>query len=237
MSIRKTRRVDPLKVIAYVRCSTTKQGLSLEAQRKVIAEWAATAGVEVVGWHEDPARSGSTHPKRRQGLQAALKAVEDLRAGVLVVAAEDRLSRDVNHAGWIATELDDIGAVVVDASKPESEWISRMFGRMQAQAYLDSLKKNTIRALALKRSRGEKLGGSVPYGFQVVECGTVRRLEPCPIEQPVLLRILELRRAGLGGRRIASTLEAEGYKPRGAAWNPGNLQTMADRLIARERTA
>jgi hypothetical protein len=57
-------------------------------------------------------------------------------------------------------------------------------------------------------------------------------LEPHPVEHPVLVRILTLRRAGLGGRRIAATLTAEGHQPRGVAWNPGNLQVLADRLMA-----
>lgn len=57
-------------------------------------------------------------------------------------------------------------------------------------------------------------------------------LEPNPVEHPVLLRILELRRAGLGGRRIAAALTSEGHKPRGAAWNPANFQTLEDRLLS-----
>lgn len=231
MAARK-RRQNPIHGVAYLRKSTAKQDLSLDAQRKVITEWAEVAGVEIVAWFDDPARSGATHPKRREGLLGALQALETLKAGVLVVAADDRLSRDTNHAGWIATEVADLGAVVVDASKPEAEWIAMMFGRMQAQSYLESLRKNTVRAMALKKARNERVG-SIPYGFQVMPDGI--HLEAHPSEHPVLIRILELRREGLGGRRIAAVLTAEGHQPRGVAWNPGNLQVMADRLIAEGR--
>jgi DNA invertase Pin-like site-specific DNA recombinase len=209
--------------------STTKQDLSLDGQRKVITDWAVSVGVEVVALFDDPARSGATHPKRRLGLLDALHALESLRAGILVVAADDRLSRDTNHAGWIATEVDDLGAGVVDASKPEAEWIAMMFGRMQAQSYLESLRKNTVRAMAVKKARGERVG-SIPYGYRLMPDGL--HLEPHPVELPVLVRILTLRQAGLGGRRIAATLTAEGHEPRGVVWNPGNLQVLADRLIA-----
>jgi len=215
--------------VAYLRMSTAKQDLSLDAQRKVIEDWAEVAGIEIVAWFSDPARSGATHPKRRQGLLGALLALETLKAGVLVVAADDRLSRDTNHAGWIATEVDDLGAVVVDASKPEAEWIAMMFGRMQAQSYLDSLKKNTIRALALKKARNERVG-SIPFGYQLAADGI--HLEQHPVEHPVLVRILDLRRGGMGGRRIARVLQDEGHQPRGASWKPGNLQVLADRWIA-----
>jgi DNA invertase Pin-like site-specific DNA recombinase len=209
--------------------STARQDLSLDGQRKVIEDWAAQAGTQIVAWFEDPARSGATHPKRRSGLLGALQALELLRAGVLVVAADDRLSRDTNHAGWIATEVADLGATVLDASKPEAEWIAMMFGRMQAQAYLESLRKNTVRALAVKKARGERVG-SIPYGFQL-HADTIH-LHPDPTEYPVLIRIVELRRAGLGGRRIAAALTAEGHRPRSNRyWNCGNLQVMADRWL------
>ena len=225
------RKQNLNQAVAYLRMSTAKQDLSLDGQRKVIVDWAGSAGVEIVAWFDDPARSGATHPKRRQGLLDALRALETLRAGVLVVAADDRLSRDTNHAGWIATEVDDLGAVVVDASKPEAEWIAMMFGRMQAQSYLESLRKNTVRAMAVKKARGERVG-SVPYGFTLAGEGDGVHLLPHPVEHPVLLWVLELRRAGLGGRRIAATLKAEEHRPKGAAWNPGNLQTMSDRVLA-----
>ena len=218
------RKQNPIQAVAYCRNSTSRQELSLDAQKKVIQDWSVTAGVEIIAWFDDPARSGATHPKRRNGLLAALQALETLKAGVLVVAADDRLSRDTNHAGWIATEVDDLGAVVVDASKPEAEWIAMMFGRMQAQSYLDSLKKNTIRALALKKARNERVG-SIPYGFRLSADGI--HLVQHPVEHPVLVRILDLRRGGLGGRRIAGILQAEGHQPRGISWNPGNLQIMA----------
>ena len=208
--------------------STAKQDLSLDGQKMVISAWAAQAGVEVVGWFQDPARSGSTPPRRRPGLLAALEALETLRAGVLVVAADDRLSRDTDHAGWVATEVKDAGGLVVDASKPEEEWVLKMFSRMQAQAYLESLRKNTIRAMALKKSRNERVG-SIPFGFRLQEDGV--HLEQDPEEFKALQRILGLRRDGLGGRRIAAALTAEGFKPRGGAWNHGNLQVMADRLV------
>jgi DNA invertase Pin-like site-specific DNA recombinase len=209
--------------------STAKQDLSQDAQRKVIGDWAEAAGVEIVAWFSDPARSGATHPKRRDGLLGALQALEALKAGVLVVAADDRLSRDTNHAGWIATEVADLGAVVVDASKPEAEWIAMMFGRMQAQAYLDSLRRNTVRALAVKKARNERIG-SIPYGYELSADGV--HLVQHPTEHPVLVRILDLRRGGMGGRRIARVLQAEGHQSRGASWNPGNLQVLADRWIA-----
>lgn len=125
------------------------------------------------------------------------------------------------------TPSKESGAIVVDASKPEAEWIAMMFGRMQAQAYLESLRKNTARALAVKKARNERVG-SIPYGFQLH--ADAIHLQPDPAEFPVLMRILELRQSGLGGRRIAAALTAASLHPRtNKNWNHGNLQVLADR--------
>jgi hypothetical protein len=70
-----------------------------------------------------PCAFGGDPPERRQGLQDAIQALKDVRAGVLAVGADDRLSRHTDHPGWIATEVADLGARVVDASNPGAEWI------------------------------------------------------------------------------------------------------------------
>ena len=88
----------------------------------------------------------------------------------------------------------------------------------------------TKAALEVKKAKGEKTGGSVPFGFSLAADGV--HLEPHPVEHPVLVRILTLRQSGLGGRRIAAILTAEGHQPRGTAWNHGNIQVLADRWIA-----
>lgn len=222
------KRPNPKLAVAYFRMSTSKQDLSLDAQRKVVVDWAAEAGVEVVAWFEDPAKSGSVPPRRRPGLLAALDGLRTHGAGYLVVAADDRLSRNTDHAGWIATEVADAGAVVLDASNPTKDWIGMMFDRMQAQHYLHTLRKNTLRALALKKARGERVG-TIPFGFRLAMDGV--HVVPHPAEFKALIRILELRKSKLGGRRIAALLQAEGHRPRGKMWHPMSIQTLADRWL------
>jgi len=41
----------------------------------------------------------------------------------------------------------------------------------------------------------------------------------------------ELRGAGMGGVRIARTLTAEGFRPRGQRWDAGNVQRIADAAL------
>jgi hypothetical protein len=51
------------------------------------------------------------------------------------------------------------------------------------------------------------------FGFNLAADGL--RLEPHPVEYPVLVRILMLWQVGLGGRRPAKALTAERHQPRG----------------------
>jgi site-specific DNA recombinase len=73
----------------------------------------------------------------------------------------------------------------------------------------------TKAALAVKKARGERVGG-VPYGWRVGEGG---RLEADERETLALQRARELRAGGASLRGVAVTLKAEGHRPRnGGAW-------------------
>jgi len=219
--------------VAYLRVSTDEQTLGMEAQRSAIATWAERQGVTVVQWCEDLGVSGGAELEKRPGLLEALVAVREHRAGLLLAHKADRIARDVYVAELVKRELRAVGASValvegICGDDPFSEMAATV---MDAAARLERrmIAARTKAALAVKKANGEKTGGDVPFGFQLRQDGI--HLEIHPEEHPVLIRILDLRRKGLGGRRIAATLTAEGFPPRGAAWNPGNLQTMADRHL------
>jgi DNA invertase Pin-like site-specific DNA recombinase len=229
----KKAKVDPLTAVAYLRVSTDEQTLGMEAQRVAIADWAQRQGVTVACWCTDLGVSGGADLEKRPGLLEALVAVRAHRAGLLVAHKADRIARDVYVAELVKRELRALGASValvegICGDDPFSEMAATV---MDAAARLERrmIAARTKAALGIKKGKGEKTGGSVPYGFSVAADGV--HLQPDPEEHPVLLRILELRHAGLGGRRIAAALTAEGHRPRGLAWNPGNLQVLADRLM------
>jgi DNA invertase Pin-like site-specific DNA recombinase len=220
--------------VAYLRVSTDEQTLGMEAQRAAITAWAQRQGVTVVCWCEDLGVSGGAELEKRPGLLEALRAVRDLRAGLLVAHKADRIARDVYVAELVKRDLRAAGASValvegICGDDPFSEMAATV---MDAAARLERrmIAARTKAALGVKKAKGEKTGGSVPFGFSLAADGI--HLEPHQVEHPVLVRIMELRRAGLGGRRIAAILTAEGHQPRGAAWNPGNVQVLADRLMA-----
>jgi DNA invertase Pin-like site-specific DNA recombinase len=214
--------------------STDEQLLGMEAQRTAITGWAQQRGVTVAQWFEDLGVSGGAELEKRPGLVAALSAVREHHAGLLVAHKADRVARDVYVSELVKRELRMVGAGValvegICGDDPFSEMAGTV---MDAAARMERrmIAARTKAALAVKKAKGEKTGGSVPFGFQLRQDGI--HLEPHPVEHPILVRILDLRRKGLGGRRIAATLTAEGHKPRGMTWNHGNIQVLADRLLA-----
>src|SRR5438093_5278865 len=92
---------NPRLAVAYLRCSTSEQHLSPEAQRAQIEAWAAREGVRVAAWHVDADESGAAAIEDRPALCAALAALRELGAGRLAVAKRDRGARDVVIAATV----------------------------------------------------------------------------------------------------------------------------------------
>lgn len=229
----KKQSTDPNLAIAYLRVSTEEQTLGIAAQREAITRWAILKGVRIASWHTDMGISGGAEMDARKGLLEALRAIREHRAGCLVAHKADRIARDVYVAECVKRDLKSAGSVLslVEGIQGTDAFAEMAQTVMDAAARLERrmIAARTKAALAVKKSKGERIG-SVPFGFQLAADGV--HLEPNPEEMPSLCRILELREAGKGGRRIAAALTLEGFKPRGKAWNPGNLQFLADRLLA-----
>jgi DNA invertase Pin-like site-specific DNA recombinase len=210
----------------------------MEAQRRAIAAWAKRQGATVLQWCEDPGISGGADLENRPGMLAALAGVRELKADVLVAAKADRIARDVYVAELVKRELRKAGASLalvegISGDDPFSEMAATV---MDAAARLERrmIAARTKAALAVKKANGERISGSMPYGFQLGADG--RTLELCPAEQAALARMVELRQQTvngrrMGGRRIAAILEAEGFQPRGQVWHPITVQMMADRAL------
>ncbi|MCA9316105.1 MAG: recombinase family protein [Planctomycetes bacterium] len=211
---------DPRLGIAYLRCSTDRQDLSPDAQRDAIRAWAGGAGVTVVAWHEDLGVSGGADLEKRPGLLAALDAVREHGAGVLVVARRDRLARDVLVAAMVDRLVARQGASIVAADGtgngdgPEAALMRTLIDAF-AQYERAVIGARTRAALAVKKARGERVGG-IPYGYR--DEGGVLVEEPG--EQAVIARARELRAEGLSLRAVGRALLGEGHRPRrGGHWH------------------
>jgi DNA invertase Pin-like site-specific DNA recombinase len=205
---------NPAVAIAYLRVSTSEQDNGPEAQRAAIKAWADRTGVTVVAWHEDRL-SGGTPVEDRDALLAALAALREQGAGLLVAAKRDRIARDVVVAATVEKMAQEAGAKVVTADgvsaadSPEGALMRTMLDAF-AQYERALIRARTRAALAVKRSRHEHTGGLRPFGFQVQD----GRLVADATEQATMRRARELRATGLPLRKIATALHAEGRTAR-----------------------
>lgn len=227
-----TRKAKPdaSKAVAYIRVSTDEQALGPEAQRGAIERWAAANGVTVVAWFDDLGVSGGAPLEERPGLSAAVAAIETMGAGVLAIAKRDRLARDVMTAAIVGRLVERNGARILTAdgtgngTGPEAALMQTMVDAF-AEYERALIRARTRAALAVKRSRGERVG-SIPIGSTLGEAGKLAKHEG---EAAAVARVHELRRAGVSIRRIADALEAEGYQARGARWHARTVQRLLER--------
>jgi site-specific DNA recombinase len=88
--------------------------------------------------------------------------------------------------------------------------------------------ERTKAALAHKRSKSEKTGGDIPYGYDLTPAGTLRKNDA---EQEVIRLIRRLNREGYSLRGICRELEKEGHltKRGNPIWQPSTISKILNR--------
>jgi DNA invertase Pin-like site-specific DNA recombinase len=156
--------------------STAEQsdsGLGLAAQRAAIERECGHRGWRLIGVHEDAGVSGKSM-RHRDGLSAALSALDSGAAGTLMVAKLDRLSRslldfaalmaDAQNREWNLVAM-DLG---IDLSTPAGEFMASVMASA-AQWERRIIGQRTKDALAVRRSQGIKLGRPRLVGDDVIQ--------------------------------------------------------------------
>lgn len=138
-----------MKVIAYYRVSTTRQGesgLGLQAQKEYIRLAARQNDWEVLAEFED-CDSGAIAPEHRAACREALE--QCCRDGsTLVVAKLDRLSRDVEHIAGLLKLVDFKVATMPNADKFQLHLYAAL-----AEQEREFISKRTSEALAALKAR------------------------------------------------------------------------------------
>jgi DNA invertase Pin-like site-specific DNA recombinase len=215
---------EATKAVLYVRVSTDEQALGPAAQLAAAKRWCEARGSQLVAVCEDLGVSGGAPLDKCPGLLSALRELEAKGAGVLLVAKRDRLARDVVKAAMVEQLAARAGAVVVSAAgegegtDPAAALMRTMVDAF-AQYERALIGARTKAALAVKKARGEKLGGAAPYGWQLAADGV--QLERCEAEQAVVATCRELKAEGWTLAAIGTELERRGLMPRnGGRWHP-----------------
>ena len=207
---------DSKVAVGYVRVSTEEQSLGPDAQRAAIERWAESRGVRVAVVFEDHGISGGAPAEKRPGLLAALAALRENNAGLLVAAKRDRIARDTVIAAMVEQAAGRAGATLTtadgssDGVGPEG-MLMRGIVDVFAGYERAVIKSRTRAALAVKRSRGERIG-QVPYGYALAADGV--HLTENTAEQAIIAQIRALRAAGLSLRAVTTECVRRGILSR-----------------------
>jgi DNA invertase Pin-like site-specific DNA recombinase len=207
-----------MKAIGYVRVSTDKQGISLEAQTEKIKAMAMVQGTELI---DTIVESESAKSLNRPGMAKLLAAVDKGKVQAIIVAKLDRLTRSVKDLCELLERFERRGVALISVA--ESLDTGSAAGRLVlnimaavSQWEREAIGERTRDALRHKRTNGERVG-NIQFGYRL--CADRRHVEPDPGEQAVLTEIQNLRQSGQTLRGIAATLNHRALRTRrGSAW-------------------
>jgi DNA invertase Pin-like site-specific DNA recombinase len=214
-----------MKTIGYIRVSTDRQEIGPQVQREAIA-----SRFEDVQWYEDIGISGGAQLEDRPGLAQALVALQP--GDRFVVYRLDRVARDLMTQLVIEDQVRKAGAVLIScagegtgAEGPEAKLFRQILGAI-AEFERAMIKARTRAAMAVKRAKGEKMGGQTPFGY-VAEAG---KLVPDVAEQAVIERIVGWRGDGVTIRGVVDKLNGLGIGTKmGKMWNIRQVQMILQR--------
>lgn len=172
--------------------------------------------------------SGETIANRPR-MQALLRRVESPSVKALLCVEPSRLTRgDLEDIGYLIKILRYTNTIVITlqgAYDLNDDRDRDQFERelMRGNEYLEYTKRIQLNGRLLSVRNGYFIGNEAPYGYRkkkFKEGGrTCHTLEPHPEQAPVVKRIFEMYRSGMGSVKIADQLNAELIPaPRGARW-------------------
>jgi DNA invertase Pin-like site-specific DNA recombinase len=225
--------VPSLKLIAYERVSTARQGrsgLGLEAQCKAIDDFATGRDAEVLARFTEVESGGKDdRPELDKALQLAR-----LTGATLVIAKLDRLSR--NAAFLLTLQASSVRFVACDM--PEANNLTVGIMALVAQQEREAISMRTKEALAAAKARGVKLGN--PNGAAALrrtgqDGAALRATVSENADQfakslaPVIEAAWAKRRTTL--RELAEDLNAQGIQTRrGRRWHVSSVRNLLTRI-------
>lgn len=222
----------PREVVGYIRVSSEEQaksGLSLEHQESKVRAYAETYDLTLSKVERDEISGKNLD---RPGITRILDGVDKGTVGHIVIYKLDRLTRSVGDLSKLLETFKrkDVSISSVseslDTSSASGKMVVQMIGVI-AEWERDTIAERTRDALNVKRSRGEKLGGLVPFGYRVQVSGGRKMLTQDPTEGPILRGILEARVDGRGYADIAAGLNQMGVKTRlGKRWHASTVRSI-----------
>lgn len=234
--------------IGYIRVSTVEQaesGLGLEAQERSILAYCTLRGLNLVCIESDEGVSASIplveRPRGAEVVNATMKRHNHGAEFSEVVALKlDRLFRSAEDALATVRQWDeadttlhlvDQGGSTLDTGSATGRFVLTMLAGV-AEMERNLSRERTAAALGAKRARGEKTGGHVPFGYDVVPVDGAEsiRLVPNAGEQATIARMRREWDDGISYRGIAGGLNMDGVPSKlGGRWHAETVRGILHR--------
>lgn len=215
-----------MKIIAYYRVSTARQGnsgLGLEAQRAHVQRLATERGAEIVGeFIEIESGRKSDRPELARAIEATRK-----QDATLVVAKLDRLARNV----LFTAQLMEAGVEFVACDMPMANRLTIHIMAAFAEEEARQISQRTKAALAAAKARGVQLGSARPGHWEGREHlrGRGRRC-PSEVSDATVVQMRQLRASGKTFQEISDLINAQGVLTAGGKqWTKGLVHRFLSR--------
>lgn len=184
-------------------------------QRERIGEHCEREGLELVSVAEEIDVQGTTPIQSREGLRAALGAIEEGRAEVLLVAYFDRLFRSIRVQGEVVRRVEAAGGQVLTldfgeiSERTAAQWVTGTMMGVVSEYLARSAKERSGAAQADAIARGVPTWNQITPGYRQ---GEDRRLYPDPEIAPVVHEAFAMKAEGATIREIRALLAAHGIR-------------------------
>jgi site-specific DNA recombinase len=225
--------------LGYIRGSKDTQELTLGMQMAKIKAYCALNDLELAGIYGDPGISAKDI-KHRPAIQAVLAMMKAKKVQHVVIFKLDRMFRNTIEALEGANLVNAAGGTLhsitekLDTKSAIGEFFFTLMAAL-GQMERKLIGERITSIFADKRSRGEKLGGLVPYGYRKYLAGynkkgePVWELEPHDEEQAAIYKANSLKAEDptLSLRGLSKKLKAMGCVDRqGNVFSPVAVKRM-----------
>ena len=188
---------------------------SISNQRDYIMEFAIKNDLEVVATYIDDGVSGTQFD--RDGFQKMLKDIEDKKINMVITKDLSRLGRNMAQSITFATEYFPMHNVRYYAVSEEYDSFDKhkdnnqlMLKAMFNEMYVEDISKKIKATLTSQKKLGKFMGSTVPYGYKKNLPYDKHELIIDEETAPIVKRIFEMAKNGMGVKSIADTLTDEG---------------------------
>ena len=190
-----TRKIE--RVAAYIRVSTQEQklhGISLDAQKEKLQEYAEKHNLKIVEWYMDEGVSGRKLIKRRPELQRMIRDAEAKKFDRIIFVKLDRFFRSVAEYHECMKRIEPVLWTATEEKYDLTTANGRAFVNMKltiAELEADQTGERIDMVNDFKVKTGQPLSGSVPFCLTIVTVGDRKRVVKNPETADIMEDLLQ----------------------------------------------